>query len=332
LSEKKIISESERNFIVELIDTSLNSITVHLSNRGIIYTHLEAKIDENGFSKFEKLLEGLHEKGYLKVVEEEYTLFCPQCDFPNVYTKYTCPMCSSTHVTQMNLIQHKFCGYVGKKPTIEPTESFSCPNCNLSLTRKKNKQNDVEEKNDYQVIGFSFECINGHRFERPLITHLCPNCGAKFNYKESKYRPIYSYELTEKALRIGETEINADEILYEIKKVFKEFNIKATEHTEVKGLSSSIHKIGLLGEKENIVLLVDVSTQGTPDELTTLLGKKMDIRNSYALMVDAKGKEETLALGQIYGIKIFDLRDRNWVNLLRDYIKEEILKKKIVVR
>ncbi|MFH1179805.1 MAG: hypothetical protein V1710_05555, partial [Candidatus Bathyarchaeota archaeon] len=198
MSESNIISESERNFIVELIDTSLNSITVHLSNRGIIYTHLEAKIDENGFSKFEKLLEGLHEKGYLKVVEEEYTLFCPQCDFPTVYTKYTCPTCSSTHVTQMNLIQHPFCGYVGTKPTIENTESFPCPKCNTSLSSKVDKKNEPEEKKYYKVIGFNFKCVNGHSFERPLITHLCPNCGAKFNYKESKYRPIYSYELTEK--------------------------------------------------------------------------------------------------------------------------------------
>jgi rubrerythrin len=324
MSKTKNITEQEYGFIVELINTSIDSIKVHLSKRGIIYTSLEAKIEETGFNRFEEILKGLYEKGYLKIVEEEYTLFCPQCDFPTVYTKYTCPTCTSTHVTQMNLIQHNFCGYIGKKPTIENTETFTCPKCGLPLTQKKDNQSEVDAKNEYNVIGFGFECINGHKFERPLIAHLCPNCGAKFNYKESKYRPIYSYELTEKAYRIGETEINVDEVYAEIKKVLKEYGFGVTEQAEIKGLSGSMHKISLLGEKEDNAIMVEVSTFGTSDELTALLGKKMDISNSYAIMIDTRGKEELLPLGKIYGIKIIDMRNREWLNHLRDIIKDVI--------
>ncbi len=316
------LSKDEQSFILELISTSLDSIKVYLSKNGIVYTQLEEKVGKKGFRNFEKILKGLYDKGYLKIVDEQYTLFCPHCDFPYIYTKYTCPTCTSTHVTQYYLIQHPFCGYTGKKLAIEDTEVFPCPKCKTTLFTDADKVTDAEEKNYYEIIGFSFECNNGHHFERPLITHLCPNCGAKFNYKESKYRPIYSYELTEKAYQLVDSDEEIEIIAGKAMMVLQSLGVEASFKAEFMGLSSSKHKIDLLGKKDNHTLLIDVSTEGAEDELIILLGVKMDVKNSYAILITRKCDEEVLALGQVYGIKVFDINEENWLTKFTEHVKE----------
>jgi hypothetical protein len=60
----------------------------------------------------------------------------------------------------------------------------------------------------------------------------------------------------------------------------------------------------MVAAKGGVKLIVDVSTFGGQNDLVSLLGKKMDLVGSDALLVDMTGNEELSSLGKVYNIQI----------------------------
>lgn len=182
--------------------------------------------------------------------------------------------------------------------------------------------NENTDKSTYKTIGSSLECENGHRFVTPEISHLCPRCDAKFNHRESNYRPIYNYELTQKAMNLVDQETDIDADIAKIQKLLENRGYSTARNDKIVGFSSSTHEFSLTGKKDSRVLLFDVSKMGGKDELTKLLGKKIDIENSTATFLDTKGNKEIVSLSQVYDINVVDLNEDEWINKVDKWVAE----------
>jgi len=320
-----VLSDDEREFIQELIDSPGKTLNVRFGVKGIVYVHYEKIIYERGLDYFEEFLKGLERKGFLNRTGKVYNIFCPNCNFPNVYSRYSCPTCYSTHMAKIQLVQHPFCGYIGQITMFRTETGLRCPNCNKDIN---DSSLDSSDRSAYKTIGFSMECENGHRFVSPKITHLCPSCQAKFNHRESYYRPIYDYELTQKASNLIGQEIDTEAVIRKAQGILEQNGYMTSRNDEIVGFSSSVHEFSLTGNNGSKVLLFDVATLGLNDELTKLLGKKMDIENSTAVFLDTTGNKEIVSLGQVYGINVVDLTDRNWFNALGKWMAEHMVRDK----
>jgi len=323
-----VLNDDERQLIQELIDSPGKTLNVRFGVKGIVYVHYEQIIHERGLDYFEEFLQGLERKGFLRKTGKVFNIFCPNCNFPNVYSRYSCPTCHSTHMAKIQLVQHPFCGFIGQKTMFSTEAGLRCPNCNTVINESIQ---DSSDRSAYKTIGFSLECENGHKFVSPEITHLCPSCHAKFNHKESYYRPIYDYELTQKAWDTVENKIDKNAVIKKVQELIEQRGYMSSKNDEIVGFSSSAHEFSLTGKKGSKVILFDVASLGINDELTQLLGKKMDIENSTAIFLDTTGNKEIVSLGQVYGINVVDLTDGNWFNTLDKWMTEHVSsdKKKI---
>jgi len=316
-----IINDEEQRFIQKLIDSPDKTLNINFGMQGIVYVNHEKLIHEKGFDYFEEFLHGLEKKGYLKKTDKVYNIFCPKCNFPSVYSRYSCPTCHSTHMDKIHLIQHPFCGYIGQKSQFQEESGLQCPKCKTDITEQQASP-EIIDKSTYKTIGFSFECDNKHKSVSPDITHLCPSCQAKFNHRESNYRAIYNYVLTKKAYNLNGQEIDNDMAIAEVQKILEQLGYVTAKNDPIVGFSSGTHVFSLTGKKNSKVLLFDIAPLGGIDELTKLLGKKMDIENSTAVFLDTKGNKEIVSLGQVYGINVVDLTDGNWLNYLNIWLTD----------
>lgn len=325
-----VLSEEERRFIQELIDSNEKTLKVHFGMQGIVYVSHEAIIHEKGFEYFDEFLNGLEIKGFLRKTDKVNNIFCPNCNFPNVYSRYSCPTCHTSHVSRIQLVQHPFCGFIGRKTHFQTDSGLQCPSCMTDLTDEL----PFSETSSYKTIGISFECENGHRFVGPEISHICPRCEAKFNHRESNYHAIYDYELTQKAMDLMGNEIDTETVILKVQKLLENRGYSTAGNDILVGFSSSTHEFSLTGKKDSRVLLFDVAIIGGNDELTKLLGKKIDIENSTATFLDTKGNKEIVSLGQVYDINIVDLTEDSWINNVDNWLAglEASDKKKVLHR
>ncbi len=323
------LSEEEYNFLLEHIESPEN-LKIQFSKLGLIYNNNENIINKQGFQYLENILHRLEEKDYLKKTETNYNIFCPKCNFPNVYSLYTCPTCYTSHLQQVTIIQHPFCGFTGPKSDFHKENTLKCPGCNTTINNQTTDP-EASDIHSYKIIGFHFECDKKHRFNRPEISHLCPNCQAKFNFRESNYRAIHNYTFTEKAYKLLHKDTQIEPILEKIKNSLTQHGFSTTINDKIAGYSSSTHHFSLTGKKNNTVILFEVSKQGTNDELTMLLGKKMDIENSIAIFIDTIGKNELESLGQVYRINIVNIKNEKWLTKLENWLTEFFMSQKISV-
>lgn len=123
-------------------------------------------------------------------------------------------------------------------------------------------------------------------------------------------------------------EIDIDTVITRVQELLKQKGYITAKNDEIVGFSSSTHEFSLTGKKNSKVLLFDVANLGGNDELTMLLGKKMDIENSTAVLLDTMGNKEIVSLGQVYGINIVDLTESNWFDNLSIWLTERVTKDK----
>jgi len=310
---KPLLTDEETLLLENILESEDREIRVHFGIRGIVYLNHEENIYKKGLDYYEELLNGLEKKGFLKKTQSSFNIFCPNCNHPNVYSRYACPTCKSTKLKQVRIIRHSHCGYTGPKIVLPDTKQVQCPKCKAIVTESKELA-----KETYQKIGFYFECVNQHKFNRPDISHLCPSCGAHFDYHESYYRPIYDYTLTEQAYKL----LTQDNDLSEISSQLTQLGYSVQLDDEIIGFSSTTHAVPLTARKKDKILLFGVSETGDKDELIQLLGEKMDIENSTAVFLDRCGNKELVSLGQVYNIMVIDLTKPDWKNKIRQWLNE----------
>jgi DNA-directed RNA polymerase subunit RPC12/RpoP len=321
MSEKKIrkkMSVTEESFLNYLIDNDIKDIIPLIQPIGVIYSNVSGfEISED--ERIEDLLISLTAKGFLTEQEYDRSIFCPNCSSIHVYSKLTCPRCNSNKVTRHELIEHPNCGFIGGVSELKKTNrGYICPNCGEILRNKK--MDMATRKTDYLVIGSSYSCDNcGHKFDKPNTSHHCQNCGTIFDFRQAGYEKSYKYQLTNKIHEITPTRAIRD-MIRSIEQSLLENDVQVELEGQLTGKSGEIRNFEIIAEKNKKKIVIDLSPWGKKEDLTNLLGKKMDIDVESTILIDMSGKNVLEPLGEVYQIKIFNGKNPDFNEQLSEYL------------
>jgi len=228
-------------------------------------------------------------------------LTCPDCSSPEVYSKYACPKCDSHNVEYIELIEHMKCGYIGSKDKFMKDSSLVCPGCQA-------KFDEDSKEITYREIGSCYQCEKcGYRFDKPEIIHLCQKCERSFTYKDAKYIKIFAYKITDETLNNLGRDLP---ILEDINKILTDNGFKVQLNPKITGASGVQHSFDILAEKNETRLVIDISLTGNKNDMISLLGKKVDVDPTNALIIDMSNLDELTPLGKVYGITVLKTTDK----------------------
>lgn len=319
------LTPEEEELLMKLNNHEVEDIDFEVTSEGIIYQGIEDIADDYNPIILRQLLRSLDEKGYLEERDHKMIVFCPKCNSIEVYTKYACTKCKSTDITRKDFIEHPHCGYIDEKSKFEEDFRYVCPNCNTDLG-PMGEEPPESGKESYTVIGSSFICNScGHNFEKPNILHQCQDCGANFSYKQSRYEKISSYKKTQKGTELSPKN-KLQQIRDEVKNLLEERNMEVEVDPTLMGQSEGAHSFDIVGRNREALLVADISVNGTPEDLISLFGKKVDVhareqKPINTLLIDISGNGEVKGLGDVYDIKIMK-PDEEFQEKLIEYLDD----------
>lgn len=197
------LTEDEETLLKRIVEKGVKQLKPSIGLKGVIYNELSEYVEESevNWPTVRILLESLSKKGFLMVDEKYFALFCPACDSAEIISKYICPRCKSGEVNRVRLVEHTFCGYTGVMEEFASGTQLICPNCKTNLGPRRGKPPGDKSKEDYKIIGTSFECEDcGNRFDRPNVGHTCKNCDEDFTYKTGIYSKYFAFEVPERVI------------------------------------------------------------------------------------------------------------------------------------
>jgi phosphoenolpyruvate synthase/pyruvate phosphate dikinase len=296
-AQKVQINAQDRDQEKELLQKLIKKGVIHLeptvNKSGVHYVEAEETLKNTDSTQVKGILRNLEKKGALKSKFADRVLKCPDCSSPEVYSKYTCPKCSSNNVEYTQLLEHMKCGCIGPKSNFTKGSSLVCPNCQAELK---------EEAMHYRVIGNCYQCEKcGYRFDKPEITHICQKCGRTFTYQEANYAKIFSYRITDKTVQDFRKDVS---ILGDIKEVLADKGFKVQLRPKITGSSGVQHSFDILAEKDEAQLAIDISVTGNKNDMISLLGKKVDTNPTKALIIDLSNLNELAPLEKVYDITV----------------------------
>jgi len=304
-SEVQTSAEAKR-ILDSLISSGILELRPTLDKEGIRYTNVEKYIKDAQPIHITTILQNLEKQGLIvsKIVDRVIT--CPDCSSPDIHSRYACPKCDSHNIERTDLIEHIQCGYIGSKDKLVKDSTLICPRC-------QNQIDGDRRTLSYREIGSCYQCEKcGYRFDEPKIMHLCQKCRRTFTYENAKYIKISSFTITEKAM----SDFRRDTpIMENISRILTEKGFKVHLHPAVTGSSGVQHKFDILAEKNEIRLVIDISLTGNKNDMISLLGKKVDVNPTKALIVDLSGLDELPILGRVYDIIV--LKAENVHDLMR---------------
>lgn len=294
------VQDEEQEFLRKLIKKGVLELKPDLNKVGVHYAEAEETWKNADSIQVKGILQSLEKKGALKSQFIDRVLTCPDCSSPEVYTKYTCPKCNSLNVEYTELLEHMKCGYIGSNDKFIKDSILVCPNCQTQLT---------DEALHYRVIGSCYQCEKcGYRFDKPDIIHICQKCGRNFKYQEAKYIKIFAYKITEETVNALKGDLP---VLETIKKTLSDKGFKVQLHPLIAGTSGVQHTFDILAEKNETRIIIDISITGNKNDMISLLGKKLDVNPTKALIIDLSNLDELTQLGKVYDITVFKTADTN---------------------
>jgi predicted Zn-ribbon and HTH transcriptional regulator len=303
-----INEDQERELLRKLVKKGVLELKPTLNKRGIHYFEAEETWKNTDSTHVKGILKNLEKKGALKSKFVDRVLTCPDCGSPEVYSKFTCPKCNSHNVEYTQLLEHMKCGYMGSKDKFIKGSSLVCPSCQVELE---------EEAVHYRVIGNCYQCDKcGYRFDKPEIIHICQKCGRTFMYQEAKYIKIFAYKITAETVNDFRRDLP---ILDNLKKNLTDKGFKVQLHPQITGASGVQHPFDILAEKNGTRVVIDISITGNKNDMISLLGKKVDVNPTKALIIDLSKLDELTLLEKVYDITVFKTTDnlkKNFENFL----------------
>ncbi|MFP3951683.1 MAG: hypothetical protein ACLFVP_06070 [Candidatus Bathyarchaeia archaeon] len=324
------LTPEEEELLMKLNNHDVEEISFSVTSDGITYEDIEELTGDYNPIIFRRLLRSLADKGYLEEKEHGMFVFCPKCNSLDVHTKYTCTKCKSMDISRNDFIEHPHCGYIDEKSKFERELRYVCPNCDTDLG-SIDEEPPESGKESYTVIGSSFICNScGHNFERPNINHQCQSCEAKFNFKQSRYEKVASYRKTQKAIEMSPRN-KLQQVREDMRSLLDEKGLKVEFNATLMGQSEGAHTFDIVGRDKSMLLVADISVNGTPEDLISLFGKKVDVHAREqtpinTLLIDISGNGEVKGLGDVYDIKIMK-PDEEFQERLSEYL-DDVVKSK----
>jgi hypothetical protein len=286
--------DEEQEFLHKLIKKGVLELKPSFNQVGVHYLEVEETWKNADSTQVKGILQNLEKKGAFKSQLVDRVLTCPDCSSPEVYSKYTCPKCYSINVEYTELLEHMKCGYIGSNDKFIKDSLLVCPNCQTQLT---------DEALNYRAIGNCYQCEKcGYRFDKPEIIHVCQKCGRNFTYQEAKYIKIFAYKIADEIVNDLRRDLP---VLESIEKILTEKGFKVQLHPQITGISGVQHTFDILAEKNETRIVIDTSITGNKNDMISLLGKKLDVNPTKALIIDLSNLDELTQLGKVYDITVF---------------------------
>ena len=313
LPEPIQIGAEEKQILTSLIKKGIFELKPTIDKDGVHYIEVEETLNIADPIYILNMLKELYKQGLLEAKVVDWVLMCPHCGSPEVHSKYACPKCDSHNVEYTELIEHIRCGYIGSMDKFIKGSSMVCPSCQTILTdesskgdasRKQEKQikATVHEGVKYLIIGSCFQCEKcGYRFDKPEIIHFCQKCRGTFTYQEAKYSRVLAYEIKGEIISSLRRDMPIIESIRDnlIKKGFQ-----VQLHPLIRGSSGVQHSFDILAEKNETRLVIDISLTGSKNDMIALLGKKIDVKATRALIIDLSNSNELIPLQKVYDIAV----------------------------
>jgi len=312
-SSKLVQTDAEvQKLLGKLIKRGVLEFKPTLNREGIHYVEIEKNLKDADSVYVEGMLQNLEKQGILEPKFIDRVLTCPDCASPEVYSKYACPKCDSYNVDYTELIEHTKCGYIGSKDKFMKGTSLVCPGCQARF---------VEEFKAVALlqIGSCYQCEKcGQRFDKPEVIHFCQQCKRSFTHREAKYIKIYAYKIADETVN----KFRKDLPLFEsVGEILREKGFDTQFHAQLTGTSGVQHPFDIVAKRRSVLLVADVSLTGDKNDAVSLLGKKMDVNPTEALLIDLSDRKELLSLGKVYGITILKGgKEKQLKRELRDFL------------
>jgi predicted RNA-binding Zn-ribbon protein involved in translation (DUF1610 family) len=285
-------NESEE-LLRKLIKKGVLQLKPTLDKAAVRYLEAEEAWNANP-SQVKIMLDDLMKRNLLRSEPLDRVLTCPHCGSPDVHSKYACPRCKSDNVGFTELLEHTKCGNIGPKDTFVKGAFLVCPRCQSVLT---------EGGPDNRIIGNFYQCEKcGYRFDRPDVVHLCMNCGTTSTHQTAKYVKVFRYTIPDEIAKELQRELPA---LKNLKKTLTDRGFKVQTRARVKGVSGAESVFDILAEKDDVRLVIDISTTGDKNDIIALLAKKVDVNPTRAAIIDLSGSDIQTSLGKVYDVFVF---------------------------
>ncbi len=146
------------NFIEQLIGSSSESITLHLTD--------------------------LEKQGKIISLGNKKEIACNQCDSVKTTQIFYCPSCKSSNFKLGKLVEHYDCGNISEESTYK---NDKCPNCDKEI-----KALGV----DYRLLQNHYICNNCAEFFPEISTYyLCLKCENKFKLEEGRWKTSKNFKV-----------------------------------------------------------------------------------------------------------------------------------------
>jgi hypothetical protein len=294
ISELKQLSPETKKLLGKLLKQGISELKPSLNKKGIQYIEIEKNLEDNDSASVDDILQELLKEGILEPLAADRVITCPDCNSPQVYSKYACPKCGAFNIDYKKWFEHTKCGYMGPEIKFMSGLSIVCPKCQA-------KFEEGVENIDFRKMGSIYECEKcGDRFDKPEIIHVCQQCEKNFDYQETKYIKIFAYKIADKNAKLSK-ELPLFESLGAI---LQERNFEIQFHTQLTGDSGVKHSFAVVAKRKQDSLVFDISLTGDSKDAISLLGKKTDVKPTVAILIDFSEGNELLQLGKTFGIPI----------------------------
>lgn len=311
--EKQASTSSPTNFderFSSSLDAKVHSLieTVSHEKNHAIYPYLNYETNKITFPLLAKvgesednvaLLEKLASEN-IAVLEKhifERLVLCPEhSDSFAISLRLYCSKCGGIDIERLHLMEHKACGYIGKKSEFEIVTPAKCPSCRAIIK-------DVGR--ELRTPGMWYEC-NGckGKFDNPTIKLHCRKYNHDFNINQADTLVIPYFKLRTHATT---AQVNILSVIPMVKKVLTAKDFAVEETPQIKGKSGVMHTASLYAyNRENKTIVVDVlSAAGNEvddaDVISTFV-KVIDTSPTFAIFIAIPAiSERARAMSASYG-------------------------------
>ncbi len=220
-----------------------------------------SEASELGVDELPDLLSRLLSTGLLTEVGAEYRSINPKTGESVFYVKLQCPHCGSFDLVREELVEHRTCGFIGKRSEYKREGGrLICPNCGNPLRR-----------GELLVVGSWYTCKSCNQtFPKPNVILVGTESGMEVKADELNPVRAPSYELSE----VGEEARLMVGTFDSLEAVLESHDYKLRDDNKVRGASGAEHEFCMVAERGDVTMAVDIAVlcgeQGLGEALRAL--------------------------------------------------------------
>lgn len=308
----EIISHDPHHAIYPYLNYETNKITFPLLGK--------IGESEDNVALLEKLAS--ENVGVLEKQIFERLVLCPEhSDSFAISLRLYCSKCGGIDVERLHLIEHKACGYIGKRSEFEIVTPAKCPSCRVIIK---------DQVKELRTPGMWYEC-NGckSKFDNPTIKLHCRKYNHDFNMNQADTMVIPYFKLKAHA---STAQVNILSVIPMVKKVLSAKDFAVEETPQIKGKSGVMHTASLYAyNRENKTIIVDILSSANNEvddaEVIATFVKVIDTSPTFAIFIAIPAiSEKARAMSAAYG-NIHIVTGTNFANIIKSV--EQIITKQL---